>query len=156
MFHFNIRTVHFIFGFPNRDRTFDLIQCSQAKRICSNMIFYNSIWLLLWVSLCLHLLRVYLFLSFFSSPLSAATSSGPTPQRVQSSTQFTGEVQERLPAQRASDAPERHLPRLLPCAALLLLLFLPFFLPRPVSHLTEFPQLPQQLCRAWQSISHHR
>jgi len=102
--------------------------------------------------LCLGSLPHYLFFfPFLSSPiLSAATGSGPTPQRVQPSTQSAGEVQERLPAQRASDAPERHLPRVLPHAALLLLLLLlPFFLPHPVSHLTELPQLPRRLRRAW-------
>lgn len=140
---------------PIGDRTCDLI-CSQDKSICSNLIFYNSIWLLVCVAVCLSSLS--LSTSSFPSPcpLSAATGSGAAPQRVQPSTQFTGKVPERLPAQRASDASERHLPRFLSSAALLHLLLLPFFLPPPVAHLKELPKLPQQLCRAWQSVSYCR
>lgn len=91
-----------------------------------------------------------------SRVISASTSSGSTPQWVQPSAQFTGQVQECLPEQRATDATECHLPGLLPAASRLLLLLLSNFLPRPITHLTELPQLPHQLCRTWQSVSHHR
>lgn len=101
--------------------------------------------------------KEFLLVTPFSSPppRSAAAGPGPTSQRVQPSAQLAGEVSEHVPA-RAADAPERHLPRLLPCAALRLLLGLALFLPGSVAHRAELPQLPQQLRRARQSVSHHR
>lgn len=107
-------------------------------------------------------LGFFLFLSAifcnFLNGFSASTRSGPPSQRVQPTAQFAGQVSEHLPEQRADDAPKRHLPRLLPSSALLLLLLLllPCFIPRSVPLLTELSQLPQQLCTAWQSVSHHR
>lgn len=47
---------------PIGDRTCDLI-CSQDKSICSNLIFYNSIWLLVCVAVCLSSLSLSSLLS---------------------------------------------------------------------------------------------
>ncbi|KAG5844653.1 hypothetical protein ANANG_G00164770 [Anguilla anguilla] len=55
-----------------------------------------------------------------------------------------GQVPQRLAAQRAPDAPERHVPRLLPPAALQRLLLLPRWLLRPIAEHRQLPKLPQQ------------